>query len=74
MNKYHVHVYRVVEKYEVTLQAQTGVAAYKRALNLAKLASPRLKTVPVDIQFIAHAYDAPTKKHAGSGGVRACGR
>ncbi len=53
-NKYHLHVYKVVTKYEIDLEAESSVEAKNHALELVK--DNKLKSIDSDCNYIVFDY------------------
>ena len=53
-NKYHLHIYKVVEKYEVDLEAESSVKAKDQALELVK--DDKIKSTDADCNYIVFDY------------------
>jgi len=54
MNNYHLHVYKVVDKYEVNLEADSSIDAKNKALELVK--DNKLKSMKSDCNYIVFDY------------------
>ena len=54
MNNYHLHVYKVVDKYEVNLEADSSIDAKNKELELVK--DNKLKSMKSDCNFIVFDY------------------
>ena len=53
-NKYHLHVYKVVDKYEVDIEAESGVDAKNKALELVK--DNKMEPIDSDCNYIVFDY------------------
>ena len=53
-NSYHLHVYKVVEKYEVNTEADSSVDAKNKALELVK--DSKVKPMESDCNYIVFDY------------------
>ena len=57
MKEFHVHIYRVTEKYEVDVEANDGKEARLRALE--KFSKGKAKHAKSDCSFVAIAWELP---------------
>lgn len=56
INKYHVHVYKVIGKIEIDIEAETEIIAKTKALKLVK--KSKLNTfIKSDCNYIALAFE-----------------
>ena len=53
-DSYHLHVYKVVEKYEINLEAGSSVEAKNKALELVK--NNKIESIESDCNYIVFDY------------------
>ena len=53
-DNYHLHVYKVVEKYEIDLEAESSVDAKNKALELVK--DNKIESIKSDCNYIVFDY------------------